>query len=920
MTESGSNTGLEKSLAESELRLRQVIDAMPHMVWMATLDGNCDFLSKRWEEYTGIALAVQLGTAWTQQLHPDDRKMILAHWQHAVATSTDFRFNCRIRRYDGAYRWFETRGLPLRDPRGHIVKWFGTNTDVHETYEAREALAANEGRLRHVTLATHDSVYDWDMQSGYTYRNEEFQSVFGAPPKTRSSDRWWENRIHPDDRKRVVDSATAAFQAHELKWSDEYRLRRADDRYATVQDRAFLLYDVDGKPSRMIGAIADITGRKEAEQSLRDARARLVSAMEAGGLGTWIWDVQTNEMFWDEATCRLWGRRPGEFTTFSLSRIREMVHPEDLGRLVVFTAEFRRTGIETAVEFRTLRPDGALQWVLAKGAVAHDASGQPIRMAGVYIDITERKQAEQSLRDAQDRLLSAMEAGGLATWIWDIHSNEIIWDDATCRLWGRPANYVQRMSMEVLLTHVHPDDREIITSGVAEFSRTGVDTPVEFRTMRPDGALQWLLVKGQIQRDASGQPIRMAGVYVDITDRKRVEEAQLRTQKMEALGTLAGGIAHDFNNILLSISGNAKLAVDDLRSALPQAHSVQGNLAEISRASVRAADLVRRILTFSRQQETQREVLQLRPLIEDALRLLRPTLPTTIDIRTAYDETGSVATDSIQIHQVVMNLVTNAAHAIGERQGAIDITLQAVTIDAGNARDFDELAAGPYACLTIRDNGMGVDSDIIDRIFDPFFTTKPVGQGTGLGLAVVHGIVKAHGGAITINSESGKGTTFSLYFPVAAVQPNKVEQQAVLQLRGKGEHVLYVDDEEALVFLISRVLERLGYRVTGCVDPEQALKELRADPRSFDVVVTDLSMRGMNGFELTDAVRGIRADLPVLLTSGYLRLEDREMAQQAGIREMILKPNTVEELGLAIDRTLTEIRTQAVKRSTIART
>jgi CheY-like chemotaxis protein len=185
-----------------------------------------------------------------------------------------------------------------------------------------------------------------------------------------------------------------------------------------------------------------------------------------------------------------------------------------------------------------------------------------------------------------------------------------------------------------------------------------------------------------------------------------------------------------------------------------------------------------------------------------------------------------------------------------------------------------------------------------------------VGQGTGLGLAVVHGIVKAHGGSIAIDSAADKGTTFRVYFPAAAPQIQQVESHAPVPVRGAGERVLYVDDEEALVFLIARVLERLGYRVTGCVDPEQALKELRANPMAFEVVITDLSMRGMNGFELTRAIRAIRSDLPVLLTTGYLRTEDREMAQQVGIREMILKPNTVEELGQAIDRALREIHKQ----------
>jgi C4-dicarboxylate-specific signal transduction histidine kinase len=218
------------------------------------------------------------------------------------------------------------------------------------------------------------------------------------------------------------------------------------------------------------------------------------------------------------------------------------------------------------------------------------------------------------------------------------------------------------------------------------------------------------------------------------------------------------------------------------------------------------------------------------------------------------------------------------------------------------------LPAGRYVCLTIGDSGGGIDEAVVGRIFEPFFTTKKVGQGTGLGLAVVHGIVRTHGGAIGVETQSGRGTTIRVYFPASSGEVKKMEAKALELPVAGGEHVMYVDDEEALVFLTARVLERLGYRVTGIVDPEQALRELRTHPQAFDVVVTDLSMRGMNGFELTRELHKIRPDLPVLLTSGYLRSEDRELAAKLGIRELILKPNTVEELGLAIDRTLAKMR------------
>jgi PAS domain S-box-containing protein len=897
----------EIPLANGEL-LRQVIDALPNMVWLATLDGSCTFLNKRWEQYTGIPAAEQLGVGWIACLHELDRPRVRASLDDAIATHQEFRLHCRVRRVDGTYRWFETHGMPLRDSHGRIANWFGTHTDVHDAHEERLQLAEKEERLRYVAMATHDAIYDWDMQRGMTYCNDRFRQLFEAPLELGSSEGWWKDSIHPDDYRRVVDRAHAGFVARLPTWSTDYRLLRADGTYSIVNDRVYVLYEANGTPLRLLGAIADETPRKQTEQLLRDARARLVSAMQAGGLATWVWDVSANEVQWDEAAYRLWGQQPAEVNPLSMEKISSFVHPDDAERIGAVLTQFYNTGIDTPIEFRTVRPDGALQWLFATGQIERDDTGQPMRVGGVYIDITDRKQIEQSLRDSQDRLRSAMDAGGLATWIWDVRANEVIWDDATCRLWGRAPDEFRHLGVDELLSLVHADDRERFLRAMPRSDHAEVGGPIEFRTLRPDGALQWLLAKGQAQRDANGFAFRTAGVFVDITDRKRSEEAQLQSQKMEALGTLAGGIAHDFNNILLAITGNAKLALTDIQGSLPSEHSVQRNLQEIDKAASRGAELVKRILTFSRREETHREVLRLQPLIEDAIHLLRPTLRATIEIRTALEaDCAPVASEPIQIQQVVMNLLTNAAHAIGEKPETIDVRLANCELHDPERFAAGSLPSGRYVCLTISDTGGGIDSAVMERIFDPFFTTKPVGQGTGLGLAVVHGIVRTHSGAIGVESHPGRGTTFRVYFPAAsgAVKETQAKAQAVPTPR--NAHVLYVDDEEALVFLIGRVLERMGYRVTGCVDPEQALRELRARPHEFAAVITDLSMRGMSGFELTREVKAIRADIPVLLTSGYLRSEDRDVAAQLGIRELILKPNTVEELGRAIDRTLAKM-------------
>jgi signal transduction histidine kinase/CheY-like chemotaxis protein len=388
----------------------------------------------------------------------------------------------------------------------------------------------------------------------------------------------------------------------------------------------------------------------------------------------------------------------------------------------------------------------------------------------------------------------------------------------------------------------------------------------------------------------------------DVSDRKRMQSALIRSEKLQALGTLAGGIAHDFNNLLLAVSGNAKLAL----AQLPEEHPAYSNVVEIAKAASRAVALTKKIQSFSRQEEVKLQPIEIQPAVEETLSLLRATLPTRIELRARF--TGKlppVLADSSQVHQIMVNLATNAADAIGDRPGWLEFSGCPVQVDANDSTLSSKLPPGPYVKLAIQDNGPGMDRATLGRAFEPFFTTKPQGRGTGMGLAVVHGIMKSHSGEITAYSEIGKGTVFNLYFPAAqAVKPETLAKPAASPAQGEGRRILYVDDEEPLVLLITRTLKRLGYDVMGFVDPLKALHAFRADPNGFDALVTDLSMPAMSGTDLAREVLEIRTDLPIVLTSGYVRPQDHEIAKQIGIREVILKPDTVEDLGDTLHRLL----------------
>lgn len=441
----------------------------------------------------------------------------------------------------------------------------------------------------------------------------------------------------------------------------------------------------------------------------------------------------------------------------------------------------------------------------------------------------------------------------------------------------------------------------------------------------------------------------------DLTGRKKAEahrnelEGQLReSHKMQAMGTMAGGIAHDFNNILSAILGNAELAKADCSPDTP----VFESLVEIEKAGRRARDLVRQILTFSRNEPPRRSIVDLPEVLRDTQRLLRVTLPPSIALQmTTASPLPAVLADPTQVEQALLNLCTNAIHAIGTATGHVEVTTDVAHPDARLCERLG-LAPGSYVSISVRDSGPGMDAAMLQRVFEPFFTTKPVGQGTGLGLSVVHGVMRTHRGAVDVQSTLGEGCCFTLYFPIvepALARPAGTAAyaadllalptlpQPALSLPAPSQattaahsdrsdrappgppqppgapasdpvrrHVMYVDDDEALVFLVQRLLRRRGYEVTGFTDPHTAAAALRADPQRYDLLVTDYNMPGYCGVDLVREALGIRADLPVALASGYITAEIEQAARNEGARALIHKPNDAEELCATVQRLISE--------------
>jgi PAS domain S-box-containing protein len=533
---------------------------------------------------------------------------------------------------------------------------------------------------------------------------------------------------------------------------------------------------------------------------------------------------------------------------------------------------------------------------------AHDAADvtgtlDPLRL--IESLRLERTLVESALQVSQERFRELAENINEVFWTSDAAGDLILYvSPAYEKIWGRTCDslYDSRHSW---MEAVHPDDRKRVQESLALRAAGGYDT--EYRILRPDGTIRWIHDKAFPIRNAEGVVHRYVGLADDITDRKKLEERIMHAQKMDAIGTLSGGIAHDFNNILAVINGYAEL----LRMSVPAESPIAEHVEAIAVAGSRATKLVRQILTFSRREEFHRETISLRPVVEEALKFLRATIPATITFKKSLEEHSTcVLADATQIHQVIVNLGANAWHAMKDCHGILDVALQEVIVDADMATLQPQLQQGRYVRVSVKDNGKGMDPATLARIFEPYFTTKPPGEGTGLGLSVVHGIMQGHGGAIDVFSKQGEGTTFHLYFPAVASSPLESTADPGPHLRGNAERILFVDDEESITRVGRQMLTRMGYAVEAVTSPSVALDLVREQPERFDLVITDLAMPTLTGLELARKIASARPHLPIILTTGNPGSLTLAEVRGKGVCELLVKPPTSQSLFEAINRAL----------------
>jgi PAS domain S-box-containing protein len=537
----------------------------------------------------------------------------------------------------------------------------------------------------------------------------------------------------------------------------------------------------------------------------------------------------------------------------------------------------------------------------------HNRDGTFEKAIHILIDITSRVQSEQSLLRMKRLLNDAQELGRVGAWEIDPVRQFCYWTDNMHRLLGYEPGEIADKYQFFFDNIIHPDDRAMISNLFQSLVKDKAPISAEYRALHKDG--RQLIFHGVMAPvlDRDGRLSRIYGTSVDISEQKRMDDERrklqeqlLRAQKMESIGALAGGIAHDFNNILSAVIGYSELAWE----LAGDAQAARESLKEVLQASRRAKDLVAQILAFSRQVDHEFAPVQIQLIVKEVCKLLRASLPSNITVETDLQSFASIMADAGQIHQILMNLCTNAYQAMNDMGGVITLKLNEIELGQPPGDTYSDLKPGKYLQLLVRDNGCGMDEATMNRIFDPYFSTKKPDGGTGLGLSVVFGIVKSHGGLIDVDSEINQGSTFRILFPAIKKAATDKTNDYMASVERGNERILFVDDELLLAKMAKQTLESLGYHVQTKTNSVEALELFQASPDDYDLIITDMMMPHMTGDHLASKISKIRPDVPMIICTGFSERIDQKEAHDLGFKAFVRKPWRKAEMAGAIRRAL----------------
>lgn len=857
----------------NEVRTQLLIHASNVGLWDWDLITNQVYFSPEWKMQLGYSDG-EIGndySEWESRLHPADREAALAAVsEFRAGTRAVYDVEFRLRHKDGSWRWICARADFQRDASGTPVRIMGCHLDITDRKLADAAKIEALERLEKIASRVPGVVYQFrlrpDGTSCFPYASEGMRTVFRVSPADVREDASQVFALHHPDDEPALRSAITKSAANLTPWSHEFRLKFPDGTIRWLEGNSVPEREADGSVL-WHGYIADVTDRKLAEQALQESEGRWRFALEGGRDGVWDWNVPAGTISCSTRWKEMLGYADSDVSE-DMSHWKQHVHPDDLEQVMAdLRAHLDGTTSHYNNEHRARRKNGDWLWVHDRGLViSRDEAGQPLRMIGTYSDITERKQAEAALRDNQDfqnnaanlRIVTHSARVGLV--VINPEHRFVFANAAYSAFFGLPENIVGQRVADLLPQAYEERIRERLERA---FAGQRMDYEIRIPT---SGDPIYCAVNYEPVLEGD-RVTSVAIVVMDITAQRNTEEQLRQSQKMEAIGQLAGGIAHDFNNILTVINGFANL----LLNKLTPSDKTWNYLNEIRVASSRATELTRSLLTYSHQQIRSPESVDVNATIIETLKLLQRSIGEGVAIEVSLDpRLQPVWMDRSELSQILLNLAINARDAMNG-EGQLKIATHNVELVPGDLKGYRKAAPGQYVEVIVEDNGCGMTDEVKRRIFEPFFTTKPVGKGTGLGLAMVHGIVIRSGGSIRVTSAVDQGTQFQVLLPTSQLPESCRENPLELPRSINGtETILLVEDDASVRGLAAASLIEYGYQVIEAASGQLAIQRFLEHRDRIRLLVTDVVMPNMNGVLLVEQIRALAPHLPVLFISGYI--------------------------------------------------
>ena len=900
-----------RALAESERRYRQVFEASPVSLWeqdfsevkkridairaegvtdirahlaahpdlvreiaalVRVVDVNAATL-KLYHARTKAVFYNGIGTVFSEESYPDFAEALVT-----IAAGRTSLYTEKVHKtLDGEIlevqlRWSVAPGF--EETYGRVLV---SIMDVTALNRARRQYQEKEARYRALSEATREAVFV--TENGYCVEaNRTACEMFGYRYEDLIG-RFGTDLIAPGFQEMVQHNMLSGYEAPYEALAVK---RDGTAFYVEIRGRMTLFM---GRPAR-ITVIGDIDQRKRAEEALRESERKYRTLFMSAPVGIFQSTPGGRYRMVNPTFAAMLGFSTPDEMVERVDNIADLyIDPNQRETVKRMLAE---SGRITGYEIHLRRLDGAAIWMAIFVQCVRTSDGEIDYYDGFSLDVTEQKRAEMDLERSRQRLTLAARVAAMGIWELELETYRSTWDRRMYEIWGLPPGGT--VSFEQWSARLHPDDRDRMLASIQNVAAEGRTRSIEFRVIRPDGDVRTIHASAGGVFDDDGTLVRLIGVNLDVTDRKRMEAELQQAEKMEAIGTLAGGIAHDFNNILMGIAGRVSLMEVD---AGPESE-LGSNLESIQTQIRRATELTRQMLGFARGGKYEVSPTDLNRLVRDAAGMFGRTRK-QLRIRTRLaEDLRTVSVDRHQIDQVILNLLVNAGHAMPDG-GDLILDTENVALDAPYVEGH-KIRPGQYVKLSVTDTGVGMDETTRRRIFEPFFTTRKMGRGSGLGLASAYGIIKNHRGAITVYSEVGRGTTFNVYLPaVDSVPEDDPKPSQGEPVRGT-ETVLLVDDEAFVLDITEKILDRLGYRVVTASGGLEAIETFAADPDRFDLVILDMIMPDLCGGPTFDRIREIRPEVKVLLASGYSINGQAEAILERGCNGFIQKPYTMTAL------------------------